>query len=353
MQLKSTPSVMCLLLISVLGQNSGNPTAPGSQSTQTAGPEAIASLGLAPPHYQADFTPVIADGRHWLSWDKGYLVNFVIGGSGLVTVYDKSGKWLFEDPLTFENAVKVFIQDATATSLGNAVAAASVVNKDGATADMIVKVSKDGIRTAVRTNPFYPIKVCATGEGTVWAYGMEMNPDRLPAHRLHYPMLREYSFEKGELRTALDRPTVRPQQGVTLKGGSGQELQMMCTKEKVVIVNGVISELEEYDLAASTLSRWPIRQLPERFYINGAAITDSGEIYVSVLKQGQNALTGILHLHLNSSGTVDWTPLTITPPGERGFFHLFGSDGEDLVHSRGLNAPTLFWSKAGEPGVTK
>ena len=344
-------ALMFLCSFFALAQNPGNPIIPSSKSTQTA-PEAIPSLGLAPPYYQADFTPVISDGHHWLSWDKGHLVSFVVGGSGLVTVYDKTGKWIFEDSLNFENAFKVFIQDAAATYLGSAVVATSVVNRDGATADMVVKVAKGGLRSAVRTSPFYPIKICATDEGTVWAYGTEMSADRYPSHRPHYPMLREYSFEKGELRTALDRPTVRPPQGRTLKG-SGEELQMMCTKGKVVIVNGVIGELEEYDLDTSTLSRWPIQPLPERFSINGAAITDSGEVYVSVVKKGQNALTGMLRLHLNSSGTVDWTPLAITRPGKPGFFFLFGNDGEDLVYARGLDSPTMFWSTTGDAGVTK
>lgn len=341
------PAVFFPLVLGVLLTQA--PSAPTQQPTDR---QERTPIGLAPPDYQADFTPVIGGGHHWLTWDKGYLVSYVIGGAGLVTVYDKTGKWLFENPLAFENAAKVFIDDAAATKLGTAVVAATIVNEDGASADMIVKVAKGGIVGAVRTNPFYSIKVCATDEQTVWAYGTEITPDRFPSHKPHYPMLREYSFEKGELRTALDRPTVRPPQGVTLKGGWGGPLQMMCTKERVVIVNGVINELEEYDLAASTLSRWPIR-LPEGFSINGAAITDSGEIYVSVLKQGQNALTGMLRLHLNTSGTVDWTPLTIIRPGERGFFFLFGNDGEELVYSRGPGAPTLFWSTAGKAEVTK
>lgn len=352
MQLKSCPLVVFLLLISALGQNPGNHAVSSNKSMQTAAPDTIASVGLAPPHYQADFTPVIADGQHWLSWDHGHLVSFVIGGSGLITVYDKTGKWLFEDPLSFENAVKVFIHDAAATSLGNAVIAAAVVNRDGTTADMIVKAVKGGTRSVVRTNPFYPLKVCATDEGTVWAYGTEMNEDRFPSHQAHYPMLREYSFEKGELRTALDRPTVRPAQGRTLKG-SGEELQMMCTKGKVVIINGVINELEAYDLGASSLSRWPIQPLPDGFSINGAAMTDSGEVYVSVLKGGQKALTGILHLRLNSSGRLDWIPLVIRPTVEGDALFLFGNDGEDLVYSRGIKAPTLFWSTVGDAGVAK
>lgn len=344
-------TVVLLLSLLALGQSPGT-----NQQSAPAPPDPILSmpfLGLAPPHYQAEFTPVLVDGpHHWLSWDKGYLVSYEVGGSNhRVTVYDKAGKWIFEDPLNLENAFKVFNQDAIATSLGTAMVAISVVNGDGASADMIVKVAKGGIRGAVRTNPFYPIKLCATDEETVWAYGMEMTADRFPAPRAHYPMLREYSFEKGELRTALDRATVRPPKGSTLKG-SGEELQMICTKGRVVIVNGAINELEEYDLAASTLMRWPIQPLPQGFAINGAAITDSGEIYVSVVRKDQKPLTGILRLRLNPSGTVDWTPLTIVPPVKGGFF-LFGNDGDDLVYAWGLGAPTLLWSPTGEVGGTK
>jgi hypothetical protein len=353
MQVKYVLAVVFLLSIFALGQNSGSSSAIHGASTDISGQPQPPSVGLPAPHYQADFTQVIANGHHGVSWDKGHLVSFGLGEmKEPVTVYDKTGKWLFENPLTFENAIRTYAQDAAATSAGTAVVAASSVNGDGASADLIVEVDREGIHRVIRTSPFYPLKVCATDEGTVWVYGKELSEDRSFEPRAHYPMLREYSFDKGELRSALDRATVHPPKGVPLDGVKGS-FQMRCTSGKVFLVSGPTNELMEYDLSASKLTRWPITPLAEGFYINGAAVTDSGEIYVSVLRPGQNARTGMLHLHLNSSGTVDWTPLTIVPPNNGDFFLLLGSDGESLVYSRGRAAPTLFWSRAQETGVTK
>jgi len=319
---------------------------------QNPGKQASAPVGLALPHYQADFTPVIANGLHGISWDKGHLVSY---GAGLmkepVTVYDKTGKWIFEHHLSFENAIQVYAQDAAVTSSGTAVVAASAVTADGAAADLLVQVGKDGIRHTIRTSPFYALKVCATDEGTVWAFGREMTADRRGEPRTHYPMLREYSFEKGELRSELDRASFRVPQGIPLHGARG-EFQMRCGSGKVVIVSGVTNELMEYDFSTSKLSRWPIAPLQDGFYINGAALTDSGKVYVSAFLPGQGAQTAMLRLQVNSSGTTEWTPLSIVPSGGK-FFILLGSDGEELVYSRGRAAPTLFWSKASEAEVTK
>jgi len=323
---------------------------PPSQGQQLPTP-----IGFSSPHYQAEFTPLIANGVRLASWSNGYLVGFGAAGGAMkepVTVYDKTGKWLFQNWLTFEGATMIYGHDATATNSGTAIVAASALSSDGAMADMIVEVGKGGMQRAIRTSPFRVLKLCVTDEGTVWAYGQEMTDDDRAERRARYPMLREYSFDKGELRSALDRATVHVPKEVPLEGARG-EVQMRCSPGKVVLVQGVTSELIEYDLAASKLIRWPITPLPQTFYINGAAVTDSGEIYVSTFRPGQNAQTGILHLHVSSSGKVDWTPLTIEPPTGGNFFLLLGNDGEDLVYARGRAAPTLFWSRAPEPEVKK
>ena len=338
------PIAILLLLTLSPGQN---------PDTRAGRPDTLAiqrqaSSRLAPPDYQADFTPVVANGSHAVSWNHGHLVSFSIGEiKEPVTSWDKTGKWLFEDRLSFENAVRTYIQDGVATSWGTAVIAASVLNSDGASADLIVEIGKEGIRRVIRTSPFYPIKVCATQEGIVWAYGKELTADRSAEPRAQYPMLREYSLEKGELRAALDRSTVRPPSGVPVSG-SREELQLRCNSHKLVLLSGPTKELIEYDLAASELSRWPLASLPDGVdvtRVTGAALTDSGEVYISTYDAPNlKALTRILEIHLNSTGTADWIPIAAIPSQGK-WFVLLGSDGDHLVYSRGRGSPTLFWSK--------
>jgi hypothetical protein len=316
--------------------------------------EPTSSAGLSAPSYQADFTPVIANSPRIVSWNKGYLAS---SGDGEmkepVALYDKSGKWLFEHFLTFENAIKVYAQNAAPTNSGTVVVAASALKADGTAADLIVEVGKDGIRRIIRTSPFYATNVCVTEEGLVWAFGHELNAARTAEPRAHHPILREYSLDKGELRSALDRATFIPPRGVPIQG-SRRDVYLKCARDKVVLVSGSTNELVEYDLASSKLSRYPIAGMPEGFYMTGAAVTDSGGIYVSASRPGENALTGMARLQVNSSsGTADWTFLApaIRPAGRH--FVLLGSDGEDLVYSRGHSAPTLFWSTAAGTGVAK
>jgi hypothetical protein len=334
---RRTTFTIAVLVFSLcaLGQNPGLKQ-PGSEASQQQ---------LAPPYYQMDFPPVVANGSHAVSWDKGQLVSFSVGEMNEpVAFYDRNGQWLFENRLTFERAAKTYIQDANATGSGTAVVAASVVNSDGAVADVIAEVGRDGIRRVLRTSSFYPLKVCVTDGGTVWAYGKELTEDRRVEPRARYPMLREFSFDKGGLRSELDRITIRPAKNLPIEGARG-EVQMRCNSTSVVIVSGVTNELLEYDLSRSKLSRWPMIPLPEAFYINGAALTDSGKIYVSAFRPGQNAQTGIFQFQVNSLGTAEWTPLTTTSAVGGKFFILLGNEGEDLVYSLGRRTPTLFWVK--------
>jgi hypothetical protein len=127
---------------------------------------------------------------------------------------------------------------------------------------------------------------------------------------------------------------------------------LLCGARKVVIANGATNELMEYDLASSTLLRWPIAPFDDGFYMTGAALTESGDVYVSVLRASPKTISGILRLHVNSAGIAEWTSLgTIPSPGS--YFLLLGSDGDELVYSRGRRTPTVFWSKAPQTEVTK
>ena len=326
-----------------------------SSSPASVAPPQTLPAGLHAPTYQADFTPVVANGVHAVSWSKGHLVGFSVGElKEPLALYDRTGKSLFQSFLPFDNAAKTYVQDAAATSSETVIAAASVVNRDGASADIIAEIANGSILRAIRTSPFYPLKICATGNGTVWAFGKELDDSRAAEPRQDYPMLREYSFDKGQLRSALDRTTVRPPKGVPV-GGASHEVQMRCNTQKVVLINGATRELVEYDLPSNRVGRWTIAPLPagaDFKHITGAALTDSGEIYVSMYDAPRkDSLTRILQLIPGASGTAEWTTVSAIP-GEGNWFVLLGSDGDNLVYARGRSSPTLFWSKV-QQGVAK
>lgn len=314
-------------------------------------PQAYGSL--AAPSYEGDFGPVVQNGLATVTWDKQHLVSFDLSNRGPVSLYGKDGTLLFSVPLMFEKATKTYLRDAAVTSSGTVVVAASALTNDGVLADLIAELGNDGIRRVIRTSPFYPLKVCSAQDGTVWAYGWERNANGSD-RRGHHPMLREFSFEKGQLRTEVDRATVQPPARVPV-AGSRRELQMRCGSSKVVVFNGPNSELVEYDLATSRVDRWSTSPLPDGIAmtdINGAALTDSGQVYVSFLRGGYNASTGVFGLQVNASGLADWRPVIVGSVAG-GQFRVVGSDGEDLVYSRDPHSPRLFWSKVLPAEVTK
>lgn len=341
MHQKLLSALLILLSVYAAGQST-------SSSHATIASQAAVPAGLPATHYHADFAPVVANGVHAVTWDKGHLVAFSVGElKEPLALYDRTGKSLFESFLPFDDAVKTYVQDAAAMDSTTVIAAASVVRADGASADIIAEIDKGNIRRVIRTSPFYPLKVCATGNGTVWAFGKELDDSRAAEPHQDYPTLREFSFDNGQLRSALDRITVRQPKGVPV-GGASHEVQLKCNAQKVVLINGATKELVEYDLSTSRVERRAIAPLPENAdfkHITGAALTDSGQIYVSMYDAPRrDALTRILQLVPGSSGAADWATATAIP-GRGNWFVLLGSEGDSLVYARGRSSPTLFWSR--------
>jgi hypothetical protein len=316
-----------------------------SPKASSPGAESASPGGLPPPNYQAEFTPLIATGKIDAAWDKGHLVGF--GGGETkepVTLYDKSGRLLFDTFITVPGAMKTFQHTAAPGSSEMVVVAVAAVSGDGAIADLIFEVDKNGVRRAIRTSPFRTEKLCVTDEGTVWAYGWERDATGGDRHG-HHPMLREYSFEQGQLRTAIDRDSVRPAPGIPVQGRRGDELQLRCEANRVALFNAPNNELIEYDTTSNKLNRWSMPAVREEVSITGFALMDSGEAYVATLdRSGATVLTGIFHLRISSLGTVEWVPVTVIPV-KPGWFRLLGSDGNSLVYARGVRSSTLFWSQ--------
>lgn len=339
------PATVMILIAAALG--SRQPSQTSGNTTPTT-----SELTLASPHYQADFTPIISNGYHEVSWSKGYLVSF--GATEMkepVALYDRAGNWLFATFPIFEGALHIYGQDAVPTKSGTVILAASATTADGTVADIIAEVGKSGVMRVIRTTHFYVYKVCAAAGGTVWAYGEELTEDRKGESRANYPVLREYSFDKGQLRTALSRATVHPQSGTPL-GGARRDVFLECNDKKIVVLNGATQELMEYDLASNTLSRWPIASFGEGFYMTGAALTESGDVYVSILRSSPKTVSGVLRLHITPAGIAEWTAIEMRPAAGNHVI-LLGNDGADLVYCRGRRAPTLFWSTAPGKEVAK
>lgn len=312
------------------------------------------STTLTDPSYQASFPPVVANGLVTAKWERGRMVSFGTGSTlEPIRLYDKSGALIFETPLKVENAAKFYIRDVSVSTPNSVAVSMAAVTEDGAIADLIAEVQESGIRRIIRTSPFRAARICTTDDGMVWAYGWERDSTGADRHGDH-AMLREFSFEHGELRSAIKRSEVRLPSGVPVTG-SKQEVQLICGREKLVLLNGAVNEVVEYDLQRSTVTKTNLPELPKSLpltSITGAALSAPDELYVSTEQYGKPAQTGIFRLNLKAQAGAVWDVVASEPSAGK-WFRLLGSDGDALVYSRGVRSPTVFWSGVGAPRVAR
>lgn len=322
--------------------------AAGQSLTHSSLDQQQSSATLTDPSYQASFPPVVADGLVTAKWERGRMVSFGKGSTlEPIQLYDKSGALIFETPLKVEGAAKFYVRDASVSTPDSVAVAMAAVTEDGAIADLIAEVQGNGINRIIRTSPFRAARICSTDDGKVWAYGWERDATGADRHGDH-AMLREFGFEQGQLRSAMKRSEVRPPAGVPVTG-SKQEVQLICGREKLVLLNGAVNEIVEYDLQHSTVTKANLPELPQNLpliSITGAALSAPGELYVSTEQSGKPAQTGIFRLNLKAQAGPAWDVVASGPSAGK-WFRLLGSDGNALVYSRGVRSPTVFWFAVG------
>src|SRR6516165_3208959 len=109
-------------------------------------------------------------------WDKGYLISIVPESVSPATpnvrLYDATGTRVREVSIWFPGTQTVYILSAAVTPRGQILASGTAVKSDGTRAYFIQETDGSGKRTnAIQTNPFLAEHVCATTEGSVWAFG--------------------------------------------------------------------------------------------------------------------------------------------------------------------------------------
>jgi hypothetical protein len=289
-------------------------------------------------------------------WDKGYLVSWGSIGSHeaspaepAVVLYDRDGHVAREAIVWFKEASRVTVLDAAVNRAGNLVVAGGTTSQAGVIAHFIASVGSDGhLSQVIRTTPFLPIYVCAAEDGTVWSFGIDRDEEGRGIEKSL--RLRQYSFDKGQLRAMLDVSTLNAGGWTLTEGRYPGEINLRCNSQKVGLYNGRSGEWVEFDFAADKLKAAKVEPLPspKTMRITGFAMTDAGDVFVS-LHDTSSATphSGLFRLEFDSTGLGSWVPIknTVGPylhggPIER----LLGADGPDLVYTRDLDG-AAYWSK--------
>jgi hypothetical protein len=198
------------------------------------------------------------------------------------------------------------------------------------------------------TSPTLPYYVCAAEDGTIWSFGTDRDSEGKSVE--DSLLLRQYSFETGQLGAMLDKSALNSSGWTLGRGRYPGEISLRCTSQKVGLLNGRSSEYVEFDIPTGKLKVSKINPLlpPKQMRITGFALTESGDVFVSLHDNSSGiGRSGIFHLTFDSSGVGSWTPLlnTVGPylhggPVDR----LLGTDGTNLVYTRDLSGKA-YWSK--------
>jgi hypothetical protein len=231
---------------------------------------------------------------------------------------------------------------------GTLVVAGGTESADGAIANFIASIDARGkISQVIRTTPFLPVYVCAAEDGTVWSYGVDKDSEGKGIETS--PRLRQYSFDKGQLRAVLNTTSLNSSGWTLTRGRYPGDIAFRCNGSKVALLNSRSNEWVEFDTTTNQLSVSKLEPLPppKQVQVSGFALTEAGDVFVSLHDtSGDPPRSGLFRLEFDGVGVGSWVPVKNTigaylhGPVDR----LLGADGSDLIYTRDLNG-TAYWSR--------
>lgn len=322
---------------------------PARLVSQTTKPTAV---NLSKAVYQTSL-PAPTNSYPFRYWDKGFLITYSIDDASpqrpSAILYDREGKIAREVIVSIEKAVSVSLSDVAVSGRGDIVVAGGTESQAGVIANFVASIGSDGrVKRLVRTTPFTPAYVCAAEDGTVWVYGSDRDENgRGIDSSLR---LRQYSFDKGQIRSMLDATTLSVHGWKLSHGQYPGEISLRCNSKKVGLLNGGSSEWVEFDLSTNKLTVSKVEPLPsiKEMRITGVALTGAGDVFVSLHDRlSKPPHSGLFRLTFDNTGVGHWTAVenTLGP-----YLHgaavgqLLGADDNELVYTRDFDG-TAYWSK--------
>ena len=330
---------------------SENLTPVGQEEGQRSADVTPVAGHLSEPSRVANISgPVWMDGRS-PTWAYGYVARLTLGDfpAGL-EIYGRDGKLVSEARVSIPGAMQAWLVAAIPTKSGGAIASGTFESEDE-TSDFVAETSvSGGVVSVIHTENYLAARMCQAGDGTVWTLGRDVSKES--EHNGEYPLVRQYSFEKGLLHGYLARSLVNFQEEGSAGGGEGPGgTFLVCGKDRMV---GFLNETNEYfeiDPAREKVARWKLPRVPApEGRVTGLAVTESGRVYASLFEvpDATDVKThGLFELQaepgkamarwalvegtLNSQSRIEDAP-------KGSFFRLWGADGDELVIRRLFDA---------------
>ena len=258
--------------------------------------------------------------------------------------YDKSGVRVFDAAFSVPDVAHYSVSDFARGADGTlAICGMSDVSySHGRGGPFIAWISRDGVTQKVSWTTIYtPSFITIAQDGTFWTVGPEVHPNeatnggadkKLSAFR-HWDRDGRNMFSISR-QSDLPTPIVASQAVGHLAAAKDRVGWFYHAEDRTG------TYIEQYPNGTFAVFRIPeILYVQSKISIQGLAITDSGEVFVSVKDEGVEK--GVSVFALNRSN-AEWVSLALPPELTGEFAHLYGASGADLVfHLPGDPASTV------------
>jgi len=283
----------------------------------------------------------------WRHWDNRYLVVHGVSSkpdSPIIKVFGSDGALVSTGTVWFPSAATVSVRGVTTDTSGRVIASGASLSTDGALADFITKLDYSGHPAeTIQTNPYIPFRVCATGDGTVWALGNDRDAER---HKRDNLILRQFDMSGGQLRALIDA------QSLGERHVDPESMWLVCNNSVVGILLEPVRKWIEFDIRTDQTSVWTLPDLGIRRRITGLALTKSGRLVASVYDNSRaQTLVGLFVLSTRepAQGQAVWQGVTgslgIVSKQPDAASELLGADGDNLVYvGGGTEGDVVYWA---------
>jgi hypothetical protein len=267
------------------------------------------------------------------TWSGNFLVAYSAWGSKsspAVEVFDRNGNNRETTEFWIDGASRVRIDSASADSKGTVYLSGLAVRDDGAHFHFIASVGPNGRPSSlIRTEPFAATEICAADDGSVWAFGHDLQLDRGKTSA-HYAMLRQYDFNRGLRQALLDRQSVSIRR-FHPEGMYPGEVNLRFNGQKIGLYTGSANEWIELDTHTNELRRWRLAPVPDSTRLQGLAFVPDGNVYAVLFNRAVTPpMVGLYRLD-KAAGT--WVPIpeTVSPSASSSLSELYGNTQDSLV----------------------
>lgn len=264
-------------------------------------------------------------GERMPQWIGGALVNFVSNPSAspVLLSFDEEGKQLQTLSFTVPGSEKVNLFDIARGPNGAMVVCGTAYDKTGRGAGFFAVLAASGEATIVRLHPYYPFRIAAASDGTIWVAGVEIingkqtGPGINPADGV----VRHFDASGKQLGSFVPMSSL----SVPYMAEYGR---IRAANDRIGWYTGPIAgpgSLYYEILSDGTVFKYPSISLNKTERVTGLALTDDGATYVTTFDN----IAKVNRLLSTTASTRQWKTESLPDRLAKAF--LYGAQGNRLV----------------------